>query len=195
MIFPENSGDMTGISSGDTIPNQTANSGHVPGIPDRVPRELNSCENSCEARTVNVQVKFRALYIRVISAASVMVVCVCAPACAAAGFGPRDPFAEPQPFTLFKPPAPALFPPVQFRLNECIFSGFVTESGPPDIAPLFALVMAGSNQKMKGLVSGRLYHLDFMRDEYLFSIISYTLPLDVQLAALRRDIRRKRQAP
>jgi hypothetical protein len=31
---------MTGISSGDTIPNQTANSGHVPEIPDRVPGEL-----------------------------------------------------------------------------------------------------------------------------------------------------------
>jgi two-component system, chemotaxis family, protein-glutamate methylesterase/glutaminase len=28
---------MTGISSGDTIPNQTADSGHVPEIPDRVP--------------------------------------------------------------------------------------------------------------------------------------------------------------
>jgi hypothetical protein len=42
VIFPENSGDMTGISSGDTIPNQTANSGHVPEIPDRVPGILAS---------------------------------------------------------------------------------------------------------------------------------------------------------
>jgi drug/metabolite transporter (DMT)-like permease len=33
---------MNGISSGDTIPNQKANSGHVPEIPDRVPIEFKS---------------------------------------------------------------------------------------------------------------------------------------------------------
>lgn len=114
---------------------------------------------------------------------------------AGAEFGMRDPFRN-QPTLSPLGPAPAadsFFP--SFHPGKIDFSWTLVVPPAPLIEPGFSLVAGGAGEKMRSLFSRRLNYLDYMRERYLYSIISETMPLDEQLEAVRRAIRDKPEKP